>query len=215
MGKLHRTAAPSWSRAIGVAVLALGMAALAPVRAGASADRVAAPERTTATVQVAQVNLDFNPRELAVAVGDTVMWTNKETDATIHSVVQSGGTDINSPDIPPAGHFMYTFDHAAKYEFVCRFHPAMFMTVDVGGAKVVKEAKGKKLTKAQKKAAKKAADKAAKKAAAEEAANHDAHEESAKKSTPAPPPGEPESTIPGIGGLPFSPEPVAQRGAQK
>lgn len=219
MRKPHRTAVPTLSRAIGVTALTLGLTALAPVQAGASADRAAAPERATKTVQVGQVNLSFSPTVLKIAVGDTVTWTNHETDQTIHSVVQKNGSELNSPDIAPEQSFTYTFDTAQTYEIMCRFHPDMFMTLEVAGAKTGKAEKGQKLTKAEQKAAKKAADKAAKKAAAkkaaEEAASHDAHAESAMKSTPAPEPGPPDSTIPGLPGLPFSPEPAGQRGPQR
>lgn len=205
MHKLHRTAAPTCSRAIGMGVLALGMAALAPVDAGANST---APDRATADLAVTQHNLQFDPGMLKVGVGQKVVWTNHEVDQTIHSVVQKNGSEINSPDIPPETSFEWTFDKAGTYDIFCRFHPDMFMTVDVGG----KPVKAKKLSKAEQKKA----DKAAKKAAKEAAMN--AHEDSAKKSTPAAEPGEPESTIPGIPGipgLPFSPEPATSRGPQK
>lgn len=187
-------------RATAVSTLVVGLAALAPVQAGANSERV------TGTTQVGQKNLQFNPFELKVPVGETVVWTNHETDATIHSVVQQGGSDINSPDIGPNEHFEWTFTDAGAYTLTCRFHPDMFMTVDVGG-KAAPAKPAKKLTPAQKKAAEKKAKKAAKAAAKKAAAeSHDVHEEGAKKSIPAAPPGPPESTIPGIGGLPFSPQ---------
>src|SRR4051794_13696126 len=54
-----------------------------------------------ATHTVEQKFLNFNPQDLSVGVGDTVTWSNAETDGSVHSVVQSGGGEINSPDMPP------------------------------------------------------------------------------------------------------------------
>jgi hypothetical protein len=45
--------------------------------------------------------------------------------------------------------------------------------------------------------------------------DHDAHAESAAKSKPAPAPGPPESTIPGIAGLPFAWEREALSGVAR
>lgn len=187
--------------------LFVGMGTVAPEHAAAQEARVAAEQHA-----VTQKNLQFNPYEMTITVGDTVTWTNHEVDGqTIHSVVQSGGSEINSPDIPPETSFSWTFTNVADYNIVCRFHPDMFMTLHVLDAKAVaqkpKGAKGDKS--ADKKAGK--TDKDAKPAKAKKPAkpkapamDHDAHAESAAKSKPAPAPGPPESTIPGVAGLPFA-----------
>lgn len=187
---------------VAVSALALGMAALSPSGAGAEESRALAGSH-----EVSQKNLQFNPFEMTVGVGDTVHWTNNEVDATIHSVVQQGGAEINSPDIPPGAHFEWTFTQPTTYTLTCRFHPDMFMTMNVVEAKAAAKAPAKAPAKGEKKAAGKKASK--KKGTQKKAAppvNHDAHAESAAKSKPAPPPGPPESTIPGVGGLPISPE---------
>lgn len=211
----HRT----WTRGVTVSALALGMATVVPNQAGAQGSLASA-----GAFSVSQKNLQFNPFELTVALGDTVTWTNHETDGnTIHSVVQKGGSEINSPDIPAETSFSWTFTTAQQYDIVCRFHPDMFMTVHVLDAKAAKAA-----SKGKKPAGKAATDKSAakpakgtkkadakkggkKKADAHADMDHDAHEESVKKSVPAPPPGPPDSTIPGIGGLPISWESSRQR----
>jgi plastocyanin len=190
-----------------VIMLALvsGMTIVAPDHAAA---RVAAAQHA-----VTQKNLQFNPYEMTIAVGDTVTWTNHEVDGqTIHSVVQSGGSEINSPDIPPEASFSWTFTQVQDYNIVCRFHPDMFMTLHVlapkpaaPAAKDTKKASGKHGH--QQGTAKPAKTKKPKKAAiTKPMANHDGHAESAAKSKPAPAPGPPESTIPGIAGLPFARE---------
>ena len=221
MRKVLSTQRP-WTRGLAVSALALGMAIVVPNQAGAQGSLASA-----GAFAVSQKNLQFNPFELTVALGDTVTWTNHETDGnTIHSVVQKGGSEINSPDIPAETSFSWTFTTAQQYDIVCRFHPDMFMTVHVLDAKAAKEAaktaKGKKGT--EKAATDKSAAKPAKetkKAGAKKAGqkkadehsdmDHDAHEESVKKSVPAPPPGPPDSTIPGVGGLPISWESSRQR----
>ncbi|WP_293768404.1 plastocyanin/azurin family copper-binding protein [Sporichthya sp.] len=220
----------TWTRGVAVSALALGMATVVPTQAGAQDSLASAGQ-----FSVSQKNLQFNPFEMTVAVGDTITWTNHETDGnTIHSVVQKGGSEINSPDIPAETSFSWTFNTAQDYDIICRFHPDMFMTLHILDAKAAKAAnKGTKGT--DKKAAtdkkttdkkatdkkatdkkatgKKATDKAGtkttkkggkKKADAHADMDHDAHEESVKKSVPAAPPGPPDSTVPGIAGLPFA-----------
>lgn len=184
---------------VAVSALALGLATVSPTGAGAEESRALAGSH-----EVSQKNLQFNPFEMTVGVGDTVHWTNNEADATIHSVVQQGGAEINSPDIPPGAHFEWTFDQAGTYTLTCRFHPDMFMTMNVAEAAAApktakaegKKASGKQATGKKGKAKKKPAP----------PVNHDAHAQSAAKSKPAPPPGPPESTVPGVGGLPISPQ---------
>jgi plastocyanin len=86
--------------------------------------------------QVAQKNLSFNPTELKVNTGDTVTWTNREGDDTTHSVVQGNGADIDSPDIQPGQTFVWKFDFPGEWDIVCRFHPDMFLTINVAGTAV-------------------------------------------------------------------------------
>jgi plastocyanin len=188
-------------RKVMMLALVSGMTLVAPQHAAAS---VAAGQWA-----VSQKNLQFNPFDMTVAVGDTVTWTNHETDPqTIHSVVQTGGTEIDSPDIPPNTSFSWTFVNVEDYQFHCRFHPDMFMTLHVLDAKAAaKGAKGAKDAKSTGKSGKKAKKaKTAKTAKTAPAMDDDAMEKSAAKSKPAPAPGPPESTIPGIAGLPFSRE---------
>ncbi len=219
MRKVLSTQRP-WTRGVAMSALALGMMSAVPTQAGAQNSLASA-----ANHEVSQRNLQFNPMEMTVAVGDTVNWTNHETDGnTIHSVVQKGGSEINSPDIPAETTFSWTFTTAQDYQIVCRFHPDMFQTVHVLDAAAAKAAdKGKKATdkkatgkkatgkaatgkKATKKDTKKAGEKkgAAKNADKHADMDHDAHEESVKDSVPAAPPGPPDSTIPGIAGLPLA-----------
>lgn len=65
-------------------------------------------------------NNSYNPPDMTVVVGDTVVWHN--FDAETHSVV---GGPINSPDVAPGGEFSYTFSGPAEISYTCRFHPYM------------------------------------------------------------------------------------------
>jgi plastocyanin len=94
---------------------------------------LAAPAASAATFSVEQRNLQFVPGAVNVAVGDTVTWTNSESDGTVHSVVQPGGA-INSPDMPPGSTYTFTFTGEGTYNVTCRFHPDMTMAVTVGGS---------------------------------------------------------------------------------
>ncbi len=98
----------------------------------AKAKKKAAPPKT---YRITQHNLQFDPDVLKIKPGDTVVWTNKESDDTIHSVVQGNGSEINSPDIPPKSDFEWTFGEPSEWQIICRFHPDMFMTLDVAGKK--------------------------------------------------------------------------------
>jgi plastocyanin len=82
---------------------------------------------------VTQKNIVFNPTELLIKPGDSVTWTNKETDDTTHSVVQGNGSEIDSPDIEPGQSFVWKFDKPGEWDMVCRFHTDMFMTIGVVG----------------------------------------------------------------------------------
>jgi plastocyanin len=84
-------------------------------------------------LQVFQKNLSFHPAELILRPGDSVTWTNRESDDTTHSVVQGNGSEIDSPDIQPGETFVWKFDRPGEWDIICRFHPDMFMTVGVVG----------------------------------------------------------------------------------
>ena len=112
---------------------ATALAVPAAVAAGNGPEAKPVPART---YQVTQKFIRFNPSELKIKPGDTVVWTNKEADDTTHSVVQGNGADIDSPDIQPGQQFTWKFDFPGEWDIVCRFHPAMFLTINVVGKAV-------------------------------------------------------------------------------
>ncbi|HUF05865.1 MAG TPA: plastocyanin/azurin family copper-binding protein, partial [Candidatus Binatia bacterium] len=78
----------------------------------------------------------FNPRELTVQVGTTVIFTN--VDAFEHTVTE--GTNGEAVDDPIVDERVeqnrtvrVTFDEPGTYEITCEVHPSMQMTITVEG----------------------------------------------------------------------------------
>lgn len=82
----------------------------------------------------------YSPNPIEAQVGDTVVWTNK--DSTLHTV-SSGtasepthvfGDDANGDPkyIAPNQTYEFTFEEEGDYDYYCTLHPAMVGTVMVG-----------------------------------------------------------------------------------
>src|SRR5918999_617289 len=75
----------------------------------------------------------FSPNPIQVSVGTTVTWTND--DAQPHTVNSGENATpsglFDSPIMPPAGTFEYTFTEAGEYPSFCILHPNMVGTVSV------------------------------------------------------------------------------------
>lgn len=109
----------------GARALALGSALLLAL----TAIGLNTPAATAATFTVSMQNLQYNPATLNVNVGDTVRWTNNETNGVVHSV--TGGP--LSSDVNAGESFSFTFTSAGTVNYRCRFHPDMLGTVEVSG----------------------------------------------------------------------------------
>jgi nitrite reductase (NO-forming) len=75
----------------------------------------------------------FSPNPAQVSVGATVTWTND--DSQPHTVNSGENTTpsglFDSPILPPAGTFEYTFTEAGEVPYYCLLHPNMVGTVSV------------------------------------------------------------------------------------
>src|SRR5688500_9828784 len=75
----------------------------------------------------------FSPNPIQVSVGTTVTWTNN--DAQPHTVNSGENATpsglFDSPIMPPAGTFEYTFTEAGEFPYFCILHPNMVGTVSV------------------------------------------------------------------------------------
>lgn len=79
------------------------------------------------TLTVMIDNFTFTPAKLAVKVGDTVTWTNR--DDIPHTVVSAG--KFRSKALDTDDRFSFTFTKAGDYQYFCSIHPHMSGTVKV------------------------------------------------------------------------------------
>jgi plastocyanin len=68
-------------------------------------------------------NFAFDPAELKIKAGDTVVWTNK--DSVVHNLVSDAGGEILSPTISVGGTYSRTFNTAGEYPYHCEIHAGM------------------------------------------------------------------------------------------
>ena len=78
-----------------------------------------AVERTTAPAEVSAVDTAFEPRELAVSPGTTVVWTNEGS--LPHTVTADDGS-FDSGTLEPGETFQFIFETAGEYPYYCEFH---------------------------------------------------------------------------------------------
>lgn len=82
----------------------------------------AGEQQTSADVAIE--NYSFQPREIAIRVGDTVRWTNREK-RTSHSVLFAAEGGLESDRLFPDESWQRTFTHAGTYPYTCGPHPEM------------------------------------------------------------------------------------------
>ena len=92
---------------------------------GSGADKPA----TTATAEI--VDNDYDPRDLTVAKGATITWTN--TGQLPHTVTKDAGPgpDFDSGTVDPNGTFEQKFDTAGKIDYFCTIHSGQRGSVTV------------------------------------------------------------------------------------
>jgi plastocyanin len=101
--------------------LALGIGLAAGVVAGTAqaADR-----------DVTIAGFAFSPNTVTVDVGDTVTWTNE--DSQTHTA--TAGNDWTTGDIAGGDSASVTMRRAGRFDYICAIHPTMTGTVIVRGA---------------------------------------------------------------------------------
>src|SRR5688572_14848219 len=83
------------------------------------------PPRGPKTVELK--NLKFDPDEITVKVGETVVW--KWDENVLHNVTSKDGDDLESGNLDE-GEYEHTFDEAGTYEYTCTLHAGMDGTVE-------------------------------------------------------------------------------------
>jgi plastocyanin len=93
---------------------------------GASGDAQAQKD-----VSVDVVDIDYDPREVTVAKGGTITWTN--TGDLPHTVTKDGGPgpDFSSDTLNNGDTYEETFDTVGTIDYVCKIHPQQQGTITV------------------------------------------------------------------------------------
>ena len=79
---------------------------------------------------VAIQGMKFDPPQVEIAVGDSVMWTNN--DDRDHTVSASDKS-FKSDNLGKNGTFEHKFTKAGKFNYACSYHPRMKGIVVVSG----------------------------------------------------------------------------------
>lgn len=104
--------------------------AASPAVSPAASPVAGTPSPVGAVFEASMQSLKFIPQEIDIAVGTTVVWTNK--DSMAHTVTHRAEKQLfASPLIMPGESFSYTFDKAGTYPYFCMPHPFMTGTVVV------------------------------------------------------------------------------------
>lgn len=83
----------------------------------------AQPTSGTQTHNIELKSFAFNPAEITINVGDTVIWTNM--DSVSHTITSDSGTELNSPTLSKGKTFSYIFNTAGTHEYHCSIHSSM------------------------------------------------------------------------------------------
>ncbi len=78
-------------------------------------------------VEIVIKDARFNPDEIAINLGDTLLWTNE--DGSVHTVLIEGG--VESPSLHKHDSWNYTFAQRGVYHYRCGIHPNMIGTIVV------------------------------------------------------------------------------------
>ena len=75
-------------------------------------------------------NMQYNPEDLTINVGDTVTWTNN--DGGGHTATSTSGPEsFDSGNIASGGTWSFTFTKAGTYDYKCDYHSSMTATITV------------------------------------------------------------------------------------
>lgn len=135
------TAQPSVSQPTAASPAAVGTTSTAPLASPPAAGPSKAPAQTkpktapsTSTAKPANgyvllAGFKFSPQILALNVGATVFWTNKDT--VNHTVDSDAPRIFNSGNLPPGATFQHVFNSPGTYTYHCSVHPEMTGTIVV------------------------------------------------------------------------------------
>jgi plastocyanin len=95
----------------------------------ASSTSTAASSSSGGGVAIKMQNIQFDPKDVTVKVGQKVTWTND--DSVDHNVTAQSGADFKSKNFGNGATFSFTPDKAGTIKYVCTIHPGMTATLTV------------------------------------------------------------------------------------
>lgn len=98
-------------------------------QSGSDGGTGSAQETAEGSVAIAMKNIEFQPAEQTVKVGQKVVWTNEED--IQHDADGTSGADFDTKLVGKGGTVEFTPDKAGKIEYVCSVHPSMKGTLTV------------------------------------------------------------------------------------
>lgn len=101
--------------------------ALALALCGVCPDLIAARKPATHTVTIDASR--FQPAIVTVAVGDTVVWVNKDVVAHTATSHASPAGGFDSGLIAPGKSWRYRVKRAGEFAYTCTYHPTMNATL--------------------------------------------------------------------------------------
>ena len=75
------------------------------------------------TIEISIMDYSFNPGELTINVGDTVIWTNK--DSVKHTVTSDSGDELGSELLLKDKSYSHTFNSKGEFGYHCTPHSYM------------------------------------------------------------------------------------------
>jgi plastocyanin len=94
-----------------------------------SSSTSAASSSSGGGVAIKMQNIQFDPKDVTVKVGQKVTWTND--DSVDHNVTAQSGADFKSKNFGNGATFSFTPDKAGTIKYVCTIHPGMTATLTV------------------------------------------------------------------------------------
>jgi amicyanin len=81
------------------------------------------PDLEPGTHSIEIENFAFQPAELKIEKGDTVIWTNK--DSAQHTVTSDSGAELDSGLLSQGETYSHTFNEVGTFDYHCTPHPFM------------------------------------------------------------------------------------------
>jgi plastocyanin len=105
--------------------------ALAALALGMICGLILVGDLAASGLMVSQKGRAFQPGNLALSRGETVMFVNDDSDLLHHVFVESDTFSFDSGDQEPGSHTPVTFTERGTFQVLCGIHPKMKLVVKV------------------------------------------------------------------------------------